>query len=402
MTGSRRSSAVPGTLFAAALILSAGCGDEEGPARWQGTVDTLPGGAVVVGNPAAGVWDSASAWRLEEALRIGTAEGEGPDLFSRISDLELDALGRVYVLERSSRIVKVFDSSGDHLRNLGRKGGGPGEFGDPVGLAFGPEGRLWVSDPGNARFTVYDTAGTHAASYPRQVPGYSLPWPGKFTKAGVLYDVALRPGEDGLQRTLLGFRVTEDELLPADTVPVPPDPIPTEDKQWEFRNENGMMAIGIPRTPSLEWWLDPAGYLWFGRSDRYRVVQRSLGGDTARVVEREWEPVPVTDRDPVVRRRLRMLRERGLKPDVSRIPDVKPVFRALRADEGGNLWVEVSARSENVREHPVDVFDPEGRYLGRIELPFALYRSAFRGDRVCGVDRDELGVERVTCYRIRR
>lgn len=261
------------SFLAATFLFFAGCGEREGPSSWGGTVDALPGGGVVVHSPAAGIWDSSSVWQVEEELRIGTVEGRGPDVFTGISDLEIDALGRLYVLERFAHTVKVFDSMGAYVRNLGRKGGGPGEFGDPIGLSIGPRGQLWVSDPGNSRYSVYDTAGNYKTSYHRNVPGYSVPWPGKFSKTGVLYDLALRSGnENGPRRVLLGFRVAGGKLVSADTIPLPRDPFSAEDKQLVFRSGNSMMAISIPWAPDLVWWLDPGGYLWFGRSDRYRII----------------------------------------------------------------------------------------------------------------------------------
>ena len=42
-----------------------------------------------------------------------------------------------------------------------------------------------------------------------------------------------------------------------------------------------------------------------------------------------------------------------------------------------------------------DVFDPDGRYLGRIDFPFALSRSPrpiLRGNLIYGVTQDELEV----------
>ena len=53
------------------------------------------------------------------------------------------------------------------------------------------------------------------------------------------------------------------------------------------------------------------------------------------------------------------------------------------------------------RERPVfDVFEPNGRFLGTVELPIRARFMEARGDHVWAVDRDELGVEYVVRYRI--
>lgn len=45
------------------------------------------------------------------------------------------------------------------LHDLGREGGGPGEYKQPDGLTVLPDGRVLVRDPGNARITVYSPMG---------------------------------------------------------------------------------------------------------------------------------------------------------------------------------------------------------------------------------------------------
>lgn len=393
----------PGVVaFPLVLILSAACSPEGRPDGWAGTVDTLAGGAVRVHNPKAGIWDSASAWEVEETLRLGSVEGSGPEVFGDVRGVALDAYRRVYVLDRTRHAVQVFAPSGEHVRTLGGRGQGPGELSRAFGLAFGPDERLWIADVGNTRYTVYDTAGSYRNSYPRRLSGHSVPWPGKFTSDGLLYDLTLEVREADFRNVLVGYRVRGEELQRVDTTWVPPDPIPTERQQVRIQREGGTTAFGVPYAPRLEWWLGPAGHLWFGRSDRYRIVQRTLAGDTLRVVEREYEPVPVGDDDPRVEQFREQMEKRNIPVDGSRVPDERPAFESLRTGDRGYLWVEVHRRSE-AEAMPVDVFDPEGRYLGSLALPFSsLSRTVLRGDRMCGTATGELDVERVVCVRIRR
>lgn len=75
-------------------------------------MDTLPSGTIVVTNPSAGIRDSAGTWRVIEELRIGTADGTGPDLFGQVTALEMDPAGRIYVLEGQAQELRVFDRDG--------------------------------------------------------------------------------------------------------------------------------------------------------------------------------------------------------------------------------------------------------------------------------------------------
>jgi len=104
----------------------AACAENSGDAAdsWDGTVDTLPNGAIEVHNPSHGIWDSATTWQVIEEVRIGSLEGTGPDLFGRISALEVDKTGRFYVFESQAQEIRVFEPSGEYVRTIGREGGG--------------------------------------------------------------------------------------------------------------------------------------------------------------------------------------------------------------------------------------------------------------------------------------
>jgi hypothetical protein len=90
-----------GLVTAVTVTFAAGCGPAtvDAASRWSGSIDTLENGAVMISNPADGVWAENDAWRVVEELRIGTLEGDGPDLFGRISDLAVDGVGRMYLFE---------------------------------------------------------------------------------------------------------------------------------------------------------------------------------------------------------------------------------------------------------------------------------------------------------------
>ncbi|HUG27925.1 MAG TPA: 6-bladed beta-propeller, partial [Gemmatimonadales bacterium] len=131
----------------AGLLLA--CGGSEGP-EWAGTIDTLPGGRVVVTNPAEGVWGGEARWEVVEELRIGSADGDGPELFGRLGMLAEDAGERIWVFESVEQQFKVFDRTGRFIRTVGRQGGGPGEMQRATGVAVMPDGHLLVVDMAGA------------------------------------------------------------------------------------------------------------------------------------------------------------------------------------------------------------------------------------------------------------
>ena len=91
-------------LLGATLLMLLGCGGDGGDGtQFAGTIDTLPGGRIVVANPEAGIWAEGDEWDVVEELRLGSLDGTGPDVFGAISVIEVDAEGRFYAFERQAQ-----------------------------------------------------------------------------------------------------------------------------------------------------------------------------------------------------------------------------------------------------------------------------------------------------------
>lgn len=376
------------------LAMACSPGDSAGR-EWSGTIDTLENGAILIHNPSEGTWTPDSTWHLQRDFRIGSVEGAGPATFSQIIGLAVDSQGRIYVLDRLSQDVRVFDSDGDYVRTLGRKGEGPGEFGTATGLGWGPSGHLWVVDQGLKRFTLFDTSGAFVDTRRAPMRLRSWEWSGAFTAAGELYDWSLVGAGDDSRPVLLRFDLASEY---SDTFPMP------EYRQefFEWRTERGGGMMTVPFTPQLVWTIGLAGRLWSGVSDRYRVHRAEIGGDTTLVIEREFEPVPVSanERAAAIEKTREFMGTRQFAQE--RIPSHKPVFERLAVDDLGYLWVRMS----DTDGHPgsqFDVFSPEGRFLGSVRTAESVApypQFLVRGDMIYYVVTDELDVPFVEASRI--
>lgn len=87
------------------------------------------------------------------AARHQTLDGEPAEL-TTIADLTVDRAGRIYVLESAQQRIAVFNAQGKFVRNLGRKGQGPGEFEAAQSLAILRD-TLWVLDVRLDRLTGF-------------------------------------------------------------------------------------------------------------------------------------------------------------------------------------------------------------------------------------------------------
>lgn len=96
----------------------------------------------------------------------------GPKYFSRPTGIAVDAEGmRVYVVDTGAvtnekHRVLVFDAqTGEHLRDIGTRGSGEGEFNLPRDVVVGKDGLLYVVDGGNFRVQVFKPDGTFVQTF---------------------------------------------------------------------------------------------------------------------------------------------------------------------------------------------------------------------------------------------
>lgn len=393
-----------GLLSIPILAAVAACGDA-GSRGWAGTVDTLATGQVVVRNPATGLWPEGTGWRLAEELRIGTVDGDGPELFGRVTSLAVDGAGRVYVLEGQAQEIRVFDREGVHVRTIGREGGGPGELARGLRIELGPDRNLWVADPQNNRASVFDTAGRYLRGHSMAGGFTLLPWPGRFDREGHYYwPVPLRSQTEFRMGLVRYDSTLTPPLTPLDTLAVPQDP--TDREYFELRQgEDRFARVGVPYTGAFRWTLSPAGTFWGFLTGPYRMFELAPSGDTLRTITRDHTPLPVTDADLAeAREELEWFVQEGGQVDWSRIPSHKPAIEYAFLDDRGYLWVwpVMPSGREGLA---LDVFDPTGRYLGRVESPVPIATRpvpVVRDSMLYAVTRSELDVPFVVRLRIDR
>lgn len=384
------------------LVAAVGCGSPDAGAStsWSGSIDTLASGQIVVRNPATPIRSGDDGWRVVEELRLGRMEGGGADVFGQIASLEVDAAGRLWVLDSQAQELRVFDASGEHVRTTGRRGGGPGEFAQAVRVELAPDGHMWVMDPQNNRISVFDTAGAFVRAEPALGGFIMMPWPGRFDADGFYYAPVPRSNGD-FSIALVRHDV---ELTPLDTLVTPTDPV--ERERFEHSPGPGsFIRAGIPFQGGLSWQLSPRGTMWAMISDEYRLIELTPSGDTLRTITREFSALPVTDADrEQARENLRWFTNQGGQIDLSRLPRTKAPVRSFFQADDGHIWVaRVTNAEESGRVH--DVFDPEGRFLTAVRLPFPLSSSpqpVVRDGVLHGVTQDDLEVQYVVRARVVR
>ena len=345
---------------------------------------------MLISNPAQGIWREDLGWRLEEELKIGSRElriGGRDDavqeVFGDIADFDVDRLGRIYVLERQAQEVRVFDQDGSWIRNIGGPGGGPGEFRGVTGIAFDRVGRLWVLNQGNIRYSLFDTTGALVKELPRRTGGARVAgWYGVFDRWGALYDVIFFPSTTGRLTFAYALYDTTTGLF-VDTIP----------------------GVGFAGRAPLFWGVQlgtPYGW-WLGPATEYKLYETTFAGDTLRIIERRYDPIELLRSEADSSAQLeKLLRRRTRGPGPPPAPDYVPVYFDFMEDEDRYLLVVLTSRS-GATDTYVDVFDPNGRYLGATIAPYPIERDPpplVRHNRMYFVTKDEMDVPYVVVLRI--
>lgn len=89
----------------------------------------------------------------------------GPLDFFGPRDAVVDAKGQLWVTDTGNHRILVFTLKGEPLFTVGKKGSGPGEFQEPVGLAIADDGTIYVADMYNARVVILKPDGGYSGEF---------------------------------------------------------------------------------------------------------------------------------------------------------------------------------------------------------------------------------------------
>lgn len=261
-----------------------------------------------------------STTELEADLVIGGVE-EG---FGHLADVTTVADGRIAILDRMEKTIWLYDHQGKRLGSIGREGKGPGEFTNPVALAW-TGARFVVMQPDPTRaLTVLDSAGRQVStSYPNEPAGdwamharrgtlQMLDWPyqsssedwtrrlGPFGPDGFAYQIqpderlAVRFGEEFPFEAPPVFLISFDiEGRIVDTIEVWEGP-PVRNYSTPAGSEPQFDQPIFARRPV---WA--AGHDWYavGHGRQSEIAIRSFDGTLVGVVRWASQEEPITDED---------------------------------------------------------------------------------------------------------
>jgi hypothetical protein len=311
--------------------------------------------------------DPEKSATFEEELSIG---GEKYEMLSQPGSFVVDMEGRIFVADNQDQSIKAFDSNGEFIRSIGRKGEGPGEFSYVGYQTFLPDGKLLVMDSMAMRLNLFDPEGTNLRSY------HWTHRPGRLLfateSACVMAEYVFGEGDDALEERKLfvkKFDFEGNEILSFGEFRAEEMKI-----HRESRSGGGGIVFGIsvPHSPHSLFTVDQADqHLYHCVNDEYMIEVFDKDGHVFRRIDRPYEPLPFTGKDAEeFRSRYEERGSEGLKKMVQgmAMPAVKTITPRMLVDDGGNLWVETYEQKEEGEEvfTAYDIFDPDGNYEAKI------------------------------------
>lgn len=373
---------------------------------------------------AAPRWRPGEEWRLADTPSVHIkAMGADPDaVLLDPASVYRDAAGRYIVADglfAGHDQVLVFDSAGRYLDDYGRAGSGPCEFGQLWWAAPYRGDSIAAHDYADNTIAIFDRDGRcgREVRLPTWQPpiapgtygfseGADAVYPdGSFLAYPVGYlDVSTGAGPVWYRHALL--RVAPDGAA------------------WDSLGLFGIMELYWSGKEQRERPFPRVAVralhgedLYYGEAERFEILRFDGKGRLRAIIRRAYEPEPVTaeDREAYRRRQLRLAAggfERGaaVAERAERLlrdaawPDHMPAYWAMVVDAGGNLWVAEGAAptltDASARTAPVQwsVFDPDGVWLGQVEVPPQLRLKHIGEDYAIGIWRHEDDTKDVRVY----
>jgi hypothetical protein len=148
--------------------------------------------------------------------------------------------------------------------------------------------------------------------------------------------------------------------------------------------------------------------LYYVNADASEIQVRRSDGSLEKLVRRDITPRVVTSDDiEWWRRDLSANSGDRVRPVLEvlfqevAVPETMPAYSSLHVDDAGNIWAQDYTRSDEGAPR-CQIFNPDGRWLGSVQMPERLQVTEIGADYVLGIHRDELDVESVRLYQIEK
>lgn len=371
-------------LIAGFAALPVGCGE---PVDSKGSVVFRDSVGVSIAENIAPAWGEGDAWTVDSmpALVIGLLDGPQEYVLDGIAGATRLSDGSIVIGQRHE--VRYFDSAGQHIRTVGRRGQAEGEFGS-VNVVRLQNDSVAIIDLVNQRLTVLDGHGQLVQSMALPQPMTALNVRGVLadgsyigTAPGRMFRQVGVPSAEWDSMTVLRFRAGDTAYDTINTV-----------RRVSSKYSRDFAPTGVIAGSQ-------SGY-WYGDGELYEFSRYDVTGGVSLIVRAPVEPIPVSAR---ARERFKEMQAQfasnGRPQPEASIPEFHAPYRIAMTDTEQNLWVWSPLLYEDA---PLvwRVFGPNGEMLGQLTLPTGGVPFEIGSDYVLTREWDEYHVEYLHLYRL--
>jgi len=313
---------------------------------------------------------------FKEELTIGQVEGDDHYMFGEAIAFNTDEKGNFYVTDWRRRRILKYDPAGQYLLTIGREGQGPGEFQNLSPARFDRDEHIYITDISSQRISFFDDSG----NYLRQIAIPDVFEDLFITGKGYFVSTRTIPLEDESGRSFKlvygmfddKFKVLTEFLAQEKGFKLPSG----RDAQSIVKFFAGILS-SIAYQPRPYYRLGKEDSVYFGYPEKYSMDVYSAEGRKLKSIQRDYEPSRVTEKDKdkfvdqVATAYLRRYSSEQEKKEVIKYieyPKYKPAYHSFALMENG--WLFVVAEIVPDGDNLFDLFDEDGRYIGRFKADF--------------------------------
>jgi hypothetical protein len=333
--------------------------------EWQGTIEEIDG-VTVVKNPKEPMYGE-DVFELEEELSIGVAEGAEEYMFLDIREVVVDNKECIFVSDGRGVYIKVFDKFGNYITTIGRKGQGPGEFGQITNIQITPENELLVHDRYTRRLSFFSLDGKYLRTEQlKEIQAGRVEVNSKGNYLVRTYDF-----EKGTLNAAVELKKYSPDLEFLGTI--------AKDK---YRNAQ------VPFQPWMALKFLSSNLIVCGFRESYEFQILDSEGNVIQRVSKDYIPVEISEEEKEIRH-LHQSNE---------LPSHFPAFQDFSVDEEGRIYAQTFERQRDGDKFYYDVFESEGKYICKV--PLNALPQYWKNRKMYTIEEDESGFQYVKRYKV--
>jgi hypothetical protein len=296
-----------------------------------------------------------------EDLSINGEDNEGNIILFDPVHFIVDGNENIYISERQDQVIKVFDSNGEHIKTIGKKGEGPGEFQSIGHLAITNNGELVVIDFRSGRTSFFDSSGQFLRSFQRKSSFHNLILckNSSYIRGQTVYS------DDKEFRELLvkefDFDGKEIQSYGEFTYP----------ELLIIQTSNSVLTTNPPVQMGSSFVGDQEKELFYHcLRNEYLIEVYDTSRQLFRKIDRPYDPVPFTNKDvEEYHARYDNSPENIRKAIIAlEMPKVKSVLTSMFVDDKSYLWIQTN--ETKVEEDKIltafDILNSDGYYYAKV------------------------------------